>query len=114
MNVFEKCLSVLQGTDVLTEAKSYSKIESMGKIYTKPFTYSIKRLIDQETINNITAICVCDNGELWVTEDKDPTTSKRWNEYSTSVSKRLPKYTSNSNSKGDDIVAKRLRDREGK
>lgn len=116
MNNFQRCLDILQGNTVLTEAKTFTKMEAMdGKLYVGKIPTSIRKEIDSDTLATVTGVCMCKDGSIWISEAKDPKDNKAtWKPYHVPVLNRVKKDTGKSNSKGDDSVAKRLRDREGK
>ena len=82
MSNFEKMLNILQ-EDVLTEAKSFKKLNVEGnKVYTGKIPSSVKKLIDPETVKDVTGVVVLANGDIWVTEDPTPDGEKaKWNPY---------------------------------
>ena len=60
----------------------------------------------------VNAICLCKDGDVKITSDVKGLSG--WDDYDTSNHKKAKKDTGKSNYDGDDIVAKRLRDRRGK
>lgn len=78
MDNFKRVLDILQG-NTLTEAKNYDKMESMGKVYTGKFPASVKSKLDPDVAKTATGVCVCENGDIWSTTDKDPKDPKsKW------------------------------------